>query len=342
MMEPLLKEGHFIRHEGTLKGTAAGGLAAMYASLTAKLPCSDMDGAPGSGEEQAEPQTAPETPRSQPVAGSQAAAGKGKSGAEDLQEQVAILQQLVGSISEELGPDDSRLPLFAASVRQCNLEMQRIRARQHHHRATVPAIPLQPNGAAPAGMSRKRLKSNLESGRNRSNAPVGPPLSAESPEKPRAAPFHRPKAVKPLTMQEQVMGQTLRQGQKAEAAAVAVGEREARRAAKARKISVFTSIPVHDGNRPPARDSPASIAPSSMDAAAAMPSIPSGTRGKENTSAPGETPEPSSGLLPAWPCAAGQRASQATAVEHLDTSHQEPPFRRKRAASKWLSEFELE
>ena len=342
MMEPRLKPGHFIRHEGTLKGTASGGLAAMYASLTAALPCSDMDSSPNSGEEQAVPQTAPETPRSQPVAGSQAAAGKGKSGAENLQEQVAIFQHLVGSIRAELGPDDPRLPLFAASFRQCNLEMQRIRARQHHHRASVPAIPLQPNGAAPAGMSRKRLKSCLEAGRNRSNAPVGPPLSAESPEKPRAAPFHRPQAVKPLTMQEQVMGQTLRQGQKAEAAAVAVEEREARRAAKARKLSMFTSVPVHESKRPPGRDSPASIAPSRMEAAAAMPSIPSAARGKENESAPGETPEPSSGPLPGWPFAAGQLASQATAVEHLDAPYQEPPFRRKRAAAKWLSEYELE
>ena len=146
MMEPLLKEGHSIRHEGTLKCTAAGGLAAMYARLTAKMLCNDMNGAPGSGKEQAEPQTAPERPCSQPVAGSQAAAGKGNSGAKDLQQQVAILQHLVGSISEELGPDGSRLSLFAASVRQCNLEMQRIRARQYYHRATVPAIPLQPNG----------------------------------------------------------------------------------------------------------------------------------------------------------------------------------------------------
>ena len=76
----------------------------MYANLTAKLPCSDMNGAPGSGEEQAEPQTAPERPCSQPVAGNQAAAGKGKSGAKDLQQQAAILQHLVGSISEEHRP----------------------------------------------------------------------------------------------------------------------------------------------------------------------------------------------------------------------------------------------
>ena len=152
-------------------------------------------------------------------------------------------------------------------------------------------IALQPNGAAPAGMSRKRLKSSLEQARNGSTAPAGMPLSAESPEKPRAVPFHRPQAVKPLTTKEQVMGQTLRQAQKAEAAAVVVEERQARRAAKAIKFSnIVTSVPAEVSNRSPCRDSPASIAASSMDAAAVMPSIPSAA-GKERALAAKEMPE---------------------------------------------------
>ena len=270
------------------------------------------------------------------MSGSQAAATKAKSGADDLREQVAIFQQYIQSISAELDPKDPLYPLFAATVKQCNLEMQRTRARQHLHLGSATAIPLQPNGAAPAGMSRKRLKSSLEQGRNRSTAPAGAPLSAESPEKPRAVPFHRPQAVKPLTMKEQVMGQTLRQAQKAEAAAVVVEERQARRAARAIKFSnIVTSIPAKVGNRPPCRYSPASIAASNMDAAAVMPSIPSAA-GKENALAAEAMPESPAGLRTC--SAAGHSASQAAAAEHLDAQEQDPPRNRsKRAATKWLS-----
>ena len=318
MMEPRLQEGHFIRHEGTLKGTASGGLAAMYASLTAVLP--REAGRTSTAEPQVQPAAAVST--TAPVIMRHIATPRAQPATADLLTQVALFEQFMRDIKTSDGADDPRHPLYAAVVRQCNIELQRIRARPQQYEGLEAAMPLQQNSAAPAGMSRRRLKSCLEKGRNRSSAPAKPPLTAESPVKQRAAPFHRPEVAKPVRMKEQIKSQTLGQAQKAWAAAAAVAERTAKRAAKAAKFK-------HAGHQPhkdaavPMKSSPADGAIFSC----GMPSIPADVAGKENSSSAavggGETAEPS-------------------IVINLGRSDQDPPLKRRRAAARWMTEYDLE
>lgn len=68
--------------------------------------------------------------------------------------------------------------------------------------------------------------------------PAKRPLSAQSPAKPRAAPYHRPEVVKPVPMREQVKCRTARPAQKAKAAAKATAARMAKQAGKAAKLTM--------------------------------------------------------------------------------------------------------
>lgn len=138
-MEPRLKEGHFIRHEGTLKGTASGGLAAMYANLAAVLPIET--GRASTMEHQVQPATAVST--TAPVTMRHIATPRARSAAADLLTQVALFEQLIKGIKTSDRADDPRCPLYAAAVRQCNIELQRIRAQTQQHVGLKAAMPLQ-------------------------------------------------------------------------------------------------------------------------------------------------------------------------------------------------------
>ena len=169
-------------------------------------------------------------------------------------------------------------------------------------------------------MSRRRLKSCLEKGRNRSSAPAKPPLSAESPVKQRAAPFHRPEVAKPVCMKEQLKSQTLGQAQKARAAA-AVAERTAKRAAKAAKFK-------HAGHQPH-KDAPVPMKSSPADGATfscGMPSIPADVTGKENSSSA---------------AVGGELTAEPRIVINLGRSDQDPPLKRRRAAARWMTKYDL-
>ncbi len=319
----------------------------MYASLTAVLP-SDAESSPPSSQE---PQDVPAVSNPAPMTANQASAAAAVSGAGDLEKQVAIFEQITKSISTEQGGEDPLCPLYAAAIRQCNLELQRIRARHNCPKKVKPATPLQANGAAPASMSRVRLKSCLEAGRNRSRAPAKPPLSTQSPVKPRAAPFHRPEVVKPVPMKEQVLCQTLRQAQKAKAATTATAARMAKRTARAAKLII--SRPSGDtGNRQAISSAPVSIPPL-LCGAAKMPSLPAAAAaGKENsTSEVAEHPAgalggssagagPHTGTTGNW-CAAAQPPSQAASAQHLDAQESDQPLKRRRRTARWLSEYDL-
>jgi hypothetical protein len=76
----------------------------MYASLTAIMPRNDAESAPLSSDELLHIAQAPSC--SQPVTGSQATAAKDKSRGDDVQEQMANLQQFIQSITAELNPKD--------------------------------------------------------------------------------------------------------------------------------------------------------------------------------------------------------------------------------------------
>ncbi len=175
MMEPRLREGHFIRYEGTLKSTSSGGLTAMYASLTAVPPSEAGCSPPSSHEPQRES-------RSAPLTASQAPAAAAMLGTVDLAKQLVIFEQLTRCISTAQGDEDPLCPLYAAAIRHCNLELQRIRARHDCPRGIQPAMPLHANDVASASMSRVRLKSCLEAGHNRSRAPAKP-SSPSSPQR---------------------------------------------------------------------------------------------------------------------------------------------------------------
>ena len=341
MMEPRLQEGHFIRHEGTLKGTASGGLAAMYANLAAVLPIeAERAGAAMGPGSEPQVQQAAAVSTTAPVTMRHTATPRAQSATADLQTQVALFEQLIKGIKTTDGADDPRCPLYAAAVRQCNIELQRIRVQPQQYEGRKAAMPLQQNSAAPAGMSRRRLKSCLERGRNRSSAPAKPPLSAESPVKQRAAPFHRPEVAKPVPMKEQLKSQTLGQAQKAQAAAAAVAERTAKRAAKAAKFRQAGLLP-QIGPPVPINSSPVNGASFS----GGMPSIPADLTGKENSCSAAvggvETAEPRIGAVGEADTAA-PTPRHIPAPESLGGCDQDPPLKRRRTTARWLTEYDLE
>ena len=202
-------------------------------------------------------------------------------GAVDLAKQLAIFEQLTRGFSTAQGDEDPLCPLYAAAIRHCNLELQRIRARHDCPRGIQPAMPLHANDVAPASMSRVRLKLCLEAGHNRSRAPAKPSLSVESPAKPRAAPFHRPEVVKPVPMKEQFECQTARQAQKAKAAVTAIAARMAMQPGKAAKLTISNSA--RDmGIGQAISNAVASIASLQL-IASGMPSLLAAAAGKENS-----------------------------------------------------------
>lgn len=178
----------------------------------------------------------------------------------------------------------------------------------------------------------------MERGRNRSNAPAKPPLSAESPVKQRAAPFHRPEIAKPVPVKEQLKSQTLGQAQKARAAAAAVAERTAKRAAKAAKLRQAGLLP-QIGPSVPINSSPADGASFSC----GMPHIPAELSGKENSCSVavggGETAEPHIGAV-------GEVVTAAPTPRHIrapeNLGESDPPLKRRRRTARWLTEYDLE
>ena len=103
MMEPNLREGHFIRHLGTLCGTAQAGLEDMYASLE-KSDCGPSQAALRSDQQTVAPQG--------PLAEVQPAS-ESPAGTMDLRKQAACEWQRLQAVfawfqAQVSGEDDSR------------------------------------------------------------------------------------------------------------------------------------------------------------------------------------------------------------------------------------------
>ena len=264
MLEPRLKDGHFIRHAGTLAGTSLGGLGGMYASLKtllvsneelqpatgAQAPnetqltgnaeiCSpaltavpEAEGAAlmvadSSGQSSTQEQDASAPAQCSSASKATRSQAKQPSGREQMESAAGAVMSTL-QVLRSSSTSDSTLALCAAQLRQCNLELQRFGSRKGTQGPLAQrAKPLQVNAQAPAGMSEIRLKSCLEQRRNKSKAPARPALNRESPEKPRAVPLYKELSEKPLTFKE-LVGKPITVGEAAKArhAALSLAARE--------------------------------------------------------------------------------------------------------------------
>ena len=268
MLEPRLKDRHFIRHAGTLAGTSLGGLRGMYASLKtllvsdeelqpatgARAPnetqltgnaeiCSpaltaipEAEGAAlmvadSSGQSSTQEQDASAPAQCSSASKATCSQAKQPSGREQMESAASTVMSTL-QVLRSSSTSDSTLALCAAQLRQCNLELQRFGSRKGTQGPVAQrAKPLQVNAQAPAGMSKIRLKSCLEQRRNKSKAPARPALNRESPEKPRAVPLYKEPSEKPLTFKELVSKPiTVGEAAKARHAALSLAAREAKQA----------------------------------------------------------------------------------------------------------------
>ena len=202
-----------LRYLGSYGGTKQGGLAAMNEDLSPTSPPTVLeqqaDIEPQSHEgiapvANSELQTVTsglvsEVQPSQPhpqIALSQIA-GQGKAKFLTAASQLAPFQK---SLCETFDDTDARWSRATVLVKKLQLDLSRLLAE-----LPLQSQPVQQamtiNPLAPPGESLKRLKRAKERGRNRSRAPLRPPISAESPEKPeRAEPFPLPKKWKQVTI----------------------------------------------------------------------------------------------------------------------------------------------
>lgn len=241
LLDARIDIGHFIRYLGSFGGTGAGGLVALYNSLTAdeESPSSEssdplqIEAPPESAQEAAHSQA---RPVSQPQGDKPHTAGQITSSLqpaytekmlflEALKQQLNVVTQIEQSFSDL----DSRWPRAGMLVKKLTLDLRKLLIEVPSN-VEQRCVRMAVNPLAPPGESMKRLKRAEERGRNRSQVTARPPLSCESPGKAppapavptsaqdceRVEPFPRPRKEKEKTILEAaVSGQTQYQHRRA-------------------------------------------------------------------------------------------------------------------------------